>query len=77
MGRVFPRPIFRLERQHLSPLVGRDQELMTMRGHLFAAEDASREEAHKGTSGECVALDKPSAEIYREGKRKRISSTDG
>ena len=56
MGRLFTRPIFRLERQHLSPLVGRDQELMIVRGHLIAVEDASREEAHKGTTGECVTL---------------------
>ena len=70
MGRVFPRPVFRLERQHLSPLVGRDQELMTMRGHLFAAEDASREEAHKGTPGECVAFDKPGAgDLQRRQKK--------
>ena len=70
MGRVFPRPFFRLERQHLSPLVGRDQELMIMRGHLFAAEDASREEAHKGTPGECVPFDKPGAgDLQRRQKK--------
>ena len=48
-GRAFPRPVFRLESHDRSPLMGRDQELMIMRGHLFAAE-----EAHKGTSGEHV-----------------------
>jgi len=70
MGRVFTRPIFRLERQNLSPLIGRDQELMIMRGHLIAVEDASREEAHQGTSGECVTLVKQNAgDLQRRQKK--------
>ena len=70
MGRVFTRPIFRLERQNLCPLIGRDQELMIMRGQLIAAEEASREEAHKGTSGECVTLVKQNADDLQRRQKK-------
>jgi DNA-binding SARP family transcriptional activator len=56
MGQAFTRPILRLKDQNRNPLIGRDQECIVMRGHLVATEDTYREEAHKGTSGECVPL---------------------
>ena len=61
MGRAFTRPVFRLERQNRNPLVGRDQELMIMRGHLFASEAASLGEAQNATSGKCVTSVKQNA----------------
>ena len=70
MVRAFPRPVFRLERQNRSPLVGRDQELTIMRGHLFVSEDASQEEALKGKSGEFVPFVKQSAgDLQRRHKK--------
>jgi DNA-binding SARP family transcriptional activator len=70
MVRAFPRPVFRLERQNRSPLVGRDQELTIMREHLFAAEDASQEEAQKDNSGGYVPFVKRSAgDLQRRQKK--------
>jgi DNA-binding SARP family transcriptional activator len=65
MGRAFPRPVLRLESQNRSPLVGRDQELMILRGHLFAAE-----EPHKGTSGERVTHSKHTAGVVQTRQKK-------
>ncbi|HYX48610.1 MAG TPA: DUF6788 family protein, partial [Ktedonobacteraceae bacterium] len=68
--RVFPRPVYRLERQNQSPLVGRDLELMIMRRHLFATEYASQGEAQKGKTGEFVPSVKKSAGDPLRGHKK-------
>jgi DNA-binding SARP family transcriptional activator len=56
MGQAFIRPTLQLKRQNQNPLIGRDQELVAMREYLVVAEDTSLEEAHKGTSYECIPL---------------------
>ncbi len=48
----FPRPVLQFGRHNQSPLVGRDRELMILRQHLFATEDALLADAQDRKSDE-------------------------